>query len=177
MLARLMTSSRLPTAHYDRIKVAPSLSVEESRSLDSRWNWFSATLDKSTIDGDNHASRKPRGLLFGIYHTLTIPSNSFPRENWTEPCTQLEEKGARRKRNELEEIHRFIVYSEQIQETLSMMRNWLCFKINKIIILIILVFVERMMMQIVYDDSFRYNYYTPAFSMDTLLVLKDWIFF
>lgn len=58
-----------------------------------------------------------------------------------------------------------------------MMRNWLCFTINKIIILTILVFVERMMMQIVYDDSFRYNYYTPAFSMDTLLVLKDWIFF
>lgn len=57
------------------------------------------------------------------------------------------------------------------------MRNWLCFTINKIIILTILVFVERMMMQIVYDDSFRYNYYTPAFSMDTLLVLKDWIFF
>lgn len=58
-----------------------------------------------------------------------------------------------------------------------MMRNWLYFTINKIIILTILVFVERMMMQIVYDDSFRYNYYTPAFPMDTLLVLKDWIFF
>lgn len=41
-----------------------------------------------------------------------------------------------------------------------MMRNWLCFTINKIIILTILVFVERMMMQIVYDDSFRYNYYS-----------------
>lgn len=57
------------------------------------------------------------------------------------------------------------------------MRNWLCFTINKIIILTILVFVGRMMMQIVYDDSFRYSYYTPAFPMDILLVLKDWIFF
>ena len=70
---------------------------------------------------------------------------------------------------ERERERRFIVYSEQIRETLSMMRNWLLYDYY---IDHIFVFMERMIMQIgrfgsmniSNDDSFRYNYYSTVWN-------------